>query len=62
MVISTIDSEARTYGSALGLAESCTAAYDISFEMATAKVLLALGSGNGVQSELDKNYFFERLR
>ncbi len=62
VVISTIDSEARTYGSALGLAESCTAAYDISFEMATAKVLLALGSGNGVQSELDKNYFFERLR
>ena len=61
VVISTIDSKARTYGSALGLAESCIAAYDISFEMATVKVLLALGSGNDIEDELYKNYFFERL-
>lgn len=62
VVISTIDSRARTYGSALGLTEMCTAAYDISFEMATAKVLLALGSGKNIEQELAKNNFFEKLR
>lgn len=62
VVISTIDSKARTYGSALGLAQSCIPAYDISFEMATTKVLLALGSGNDIEKELAENHFFERLR
>lgn len=62
VVIATIDSRARTYGSALGLADMCTAAYDISFEMATAKVLLALGSGKNIDEELAKNNFFEKLR
>ncbi|MDE6585209.1 MAG: asparaginase [Clostridia bacterium] len=61
VVISTIDSKARTYGSALGLTQSCIAAYDISFEMATVKVLLALGSGNDIEEELNTNHFFERL-
>ena len=62
VVISTIDSKARTYGSAVGLAEMCTAAYDISFEMATVKVLLALGSGRNIAEELKTNRFFEKLR
>lgn len=62
VVISTIDSKARTYGSALGLAKACIAAYDISFEMATVKVLLALGSGHDIEEELGTNHFFERLR
>ena len=61
VIIATIDSKARVYGSALGLADMCTAAYDISFEMATVKVLLALGSGKSVASELKKNNFFEKL-
>ena len=61
VVIATIDSAARTYGSALGLKDMCTVAYDISFEMATVKALLALGSGKSIKSELDKNYFFEKL-
>lgn len=61
VVISTVDSKARTYGSALGLTESCITAYDISFEMATVKVLLALGSGNDIEEELNTNHFFERL-
>lgn len=61
VVIAPIDSRARTYGSALGLAESCIAAYDISFEMATTKVLLALGSGKDIEDELSKNNFFEKL-
>lgn len=61
VVISSIDSQARTYESALGLAEMCTAAYDISFEMATVKVLLALGSDNSIKEELRQNYFFEKL-
>ena len=61
VIIATIDSKARVYGSALGLADMCTAAYDISFEMATVKVLLALGSGKNVASELKKNNFFEKL-
>ena len=61
VVISTIDSKARTYGSALGLAEMCTAAYDISFEIATVKVLLALGSGKNISEELKTNRFFEKL-
>ncbi|MDE7439076.1 MAG: asparaginase domain-containing protein [Clostridia bacterium] len=61
VVIATIDSEARTYGSALGLKDMCTVAYDISFEMATVKALLALGSGKSIKSELEKNYFFEKL-
>lgn len=62
VIIATIDSRARVYGSALGLADMCTAAYDISFEMATVKVLLALGSGLSVAKELNKNNFFEKLR
>lgn len=62
VVISTIDSAARTYSSALGLPDLCTAAYDISFEMATVKVLLALGSGLNIQQELATNRFFEKLR
>ena len=62
VVISTIDSTARTYSSALGLPDLCTAAYDISFEMATVKVLLALGSGMSIHDELATNNFFEKLR
>ncbi|MDE6868605.1 MAG: asparaginase domain-containing protein, partial [Clostridia bacterium] len=61
VVIAPIDSRARTYGSAVGLADMCIAAYDISFEMATAKVLLALGSGMSLENELSKNNFFEKL-
>ncbi len=61
VVIAPVDSSARTYGSALGLVEKCITAYDISFEMATTKVLLALGSGMSVEEELAKNHFFEKL-
>ncbi|MDE6597026.1 MAG: asparaginase domain-containing protein [Clostridia bacterium] len=61
VVIAPIDSRAHTYESAVGLAESCTAAYDISFEMATVKVLLALGSGISIEEELATNNFFEKL-
>lgn len=61
VVIAPIDSSARVYGSAAGLAEKCTVAYDISFEMATVKVLLALGSGMDIAEQLKKNYFFEKL-
>ncbi|MDE7264895.1 MAG: asparaginase domain-containing protein, partial [Clostridia bacterium] len=61
VVIAPIDSRARTYGSAVGLADMCIAAYAISFEMATAKVLLALGSGKSLENELRKNNFFEKL-
>ncbi len=61
VVIATIDSKARVYESALGLADMCTAAYDISFEMATVKVLLALGSGKSIEEELNKNNFFEKV-
>ena len=61
VVIATVDSEARVYGSAVGLKDMCTVAYDISFEMATVKALLALGSGKSIKSVLDKNYFFEKL-
>lgn len=62
VVIAPIDSAARTYESAKGLTDLCDAAYDISFEMATVKVLLALGSGSDIRSELNKNNFFEKLR
>lgn len=61
VVIAPVDSRARTYGSAVGLTEMCTTAYDISFEMATVKVLLALGSGLNIEEELSKNNFFEKL-
>lgn len=61
VVIATVDSKAKTYGSAVGLADLCTTAYDISFEMATVKVLLALGSGKSIESVLKSNYFFEKL-
>ncbi len=61
VVIAPVDSSARVYGSAVGLAEKCTVAYDISFEMATVKVLLALGSGVDIGEELAENYFFEKL-
>lgn len=61
VVIAPIDSCARIYESALGLPEMCTAAYDISFEMATVKVLLALGSGESLDKVLKDNYFFEKL-
>lgn len=61
VVIAPVDSRARTYGSALGLTEECITAYDISFEMATVKVLLALGSGEPIEEELAKNNFFEKL-
>lgn len=61
VVIAPIDSSARVYESAIGLTEECTAAYDISFEMATVKVLLALGSGLSIESVLAENYFFEKL-
>lgn len=61
VVIAPIDSRARIYESALGLPELCTAAYDISFEMATVKVLLALGSDLSLESVLKDNYFFEKL-
>jgi len=61
VVIAPIDSAARVYESAIGLTEECTAAYDISFEMATVKVLLALGSGLSIESVLAENYFFEKL-
>ncbi len=61
VVISTVDSTARTYESALGLSQQCTTAYDISFEMATVKALLALGSGVGIDETLKENYFFEKI-
>ncbi len=61
VVIAPIDSRARIYESALGLPELCTAAYDISFEMATVKVLLALGSNVKIEDELNSNHFFEKL-
>lgn len=61
VVIAPVDSRARTYGSAIGLTDVCITAYDISFEMATAKVLLALGSGKSIEEELEKNNFFEKL-
>lgn len=61
VVIAPVDSRARTYGSALGLTSMCTTAYDISFEMATTKVLLALGSGKNIEEELAKNNFFEKI-
>lgn len=61
VIIATVDSTASTYGSALGLADMCTTAYDISFEMATVKALLALGSGKSIESVFKKNYFFEKL-
>lgn len=61
VVIAPVDSSARVYDSAVGLADKCTVAYDISFEMATVKVLLALGSGADIKEELAKNYFFEKL-
>ena len=61
VIIATVDSEASVYESALGLKDMCTVAYDISFEMATVKALLALGSGKSIKSVLDKNYFFEKL-
>lgn len=61
VVIAPVDSRAKTYGSALGLANTCTTAYDISFEMATVKVLLALGSGINIKEELKTNNFFEML-
>ncbi len=61
VVIAPVDSRARTYGSAMGLTDACTTAYDISFEMATTKVLLALGSGKRIEEELKKNNFFEKL-
>lgn len=61
VVIAPVDSRARTYGSAIGLTDACITAYDISFEMATAKVLLALGSGKSIEDELEKNNFFEKL-
>lgn len=61
VVIAPVDSRARTYGSAVGLTEACTTAYDISFEMATVKVLLALGSDKNIEEELKTNHFFEKL-
>lgn len=61
VVIAPVDSRARIYGSALGLTNMCTTAYDISFEMATTKVLLALGSGKNITDELEKNNFFEKI-
>ena len=61
VIIATIDSKANVYESALGLKDMCTVAYDISFEMATVKALLALGSDKSIKSVLDKNYFFEKL-
>lgn len=61
VVIGPVDSHARTYESAKGLTQLCTAAYDISYEMATVKVLLALGSGKSIEDELSKNLFFEKL-
>lgn len=61
VVIAPIDSRARIYESALGLTDECIAAYDMSFEMATAKVLLALGSGVSIEGELEENYFFEKI-
>lgn len=61
VVIAPINSTAHIYESALGLAELATTAYDISFEMATVKVLLALGSHKSIEEELKKNRFFEKL-
>jgi L-asparaginase len=61
VVIGPVDSHARTYESAKGLTQLCTAAYDISYEMTTVKVLLALGSGKSIEDELSKNLFFEKL-
>lgn len=61
VVIASVDSKAKIYGSARGLKDMCTVAYDISFEMATVKVLLALGSHKSIKSVLDRNYFFEKL-
>lgn len=62
VVIAPVDSCARVYESAIGLTELCATAYDISFEMATVKVLLALGSGKNIVDELSVNNFFEKIR
>ena len=62
VVIAPVDSKARVYESALGLNKECIVAYDMSFEMATVKVLLALGSGLEIEGELKENRFFEMLK
>lgn len=61
VVIAPMNSTAHIYESAIGIAEIATTAYDISFEMATVKVLLALGSNKSIEDELKKNRFFEKL-
>ena len=62
VVIAPVDSKARIYESVFGLNKECIVAYDMSFEMATVKVLLALGSGLKIEDELKENRFFEMLK
>lgn len=61
VVIGPVDSAANVYDSAAGLAEKCTIAYDISFEMTVLKVMLALGGKRPPAELLRENRAFEKL-
>lgn len=61
VVLSPVDSRARVYSSALGLQDKCILAHDMSFEMTVVKVMLALGSGKDIKTELACDNFFEKI-
>lgn len=61
VVLSPVDSSASVYSSALKLKDNCIIAYDMSFEMTVVKVMLALGGGKDLKTELESNNFFEKI-
>lgn len=61
VVLAPVDSEARIYSSAYELKDKCLLAYDISFEMAIVKIMLALGENKPIEQELASDHFFEKF-
>ncbi len=61
VILSPVASKANVYAGMKNITDNCIKAYDMSFEMTVAKVMLALGSGIPVKQMLDENNFFEKI-
>lgn len=61
LIIGPIYSSANVYSSADGAFDDAMIAYDMTFDMAAVKVILALGEGKPIEKALSENLFFEKI-
>ena len=62
VILGPVDKNATVYSSTDSLQGTCIFAENMSFEMLVTKVMLALGSGKDIETLLNANNFFEKIR